>query len=155
MKINMSIEMSTADELKKVADMLGSLAGANTDDALVPDMKAEVEAVPVKKTSSKKAKKTAEKEELKKAGEKTADDEAEEIEDEDGEDEEKGLLDDEDEEDDAPAVSREYVQKRLKEIAADGKTAAIKKLLTGYGVKKFSELPDSNLGEVLEKAEKL
>lgn len=62
---------------------------------------------------------------------------------------------DEDMFDDEPVVTREEVQKKLKEIAGAGKSAGIKTLLTSYNVKKFSELPEDKLAEILGKAEAL
>lgn len=57
--------------------------------------------------------------------------------------------------DNGPSLTREDVQKRLKEIANAGKTAKIKTLLTSYNVKKFSELPEDKFAEILAKAEAL
>lgn len=54
-----------------------------------------------------------------------------------------------------PAPTREEVQKRLKELANAGKTAKIKELLLSYNIKKFSEVPDGKLAEILKKAEAL
>jgi len=52
-------------------------------------------------------------------------------------------------------VDRETVQNRLKEIATSGKANGVKTLLKSYNIKKFSDLPDDKLAEVLEKAEAL
>lgn len=50
---------------------------------------------------------------------------------------------------------REIVQQRLKEIAKEGKTKGIKEIFIKRGVKKFSDLQDSELEAVLEEAEAL
>lgn len=53
------------------------------------------------------------------------------------------------------AVDRQAVQNRLKEIAKAGKAKGIKEILTKRGVRKFSELPDDELADVLKEAEAL
>lgn len=53
------------------------------------------------------------------------------------------------------AVDRQAVQNRLKEIAKAGKAKGIKEILTKRGVRKFSELPDNELADVLKEAEAL
>lgn len=53
------------------------------------------------------------------------------------------------------AVDRQAVQNRLKEIAKTGKAKGIKEILTKRGVRKFSELPDNELADVLKEAEAL
>lgn len=53
------------------------------------------------------------------------------------------------------AVDRQAVQNRLKEIAKVGKAKGIKEILTKRGVRKFSELPDNELADVLKEAEAL
>ena len=52
-------------------------------------------------------------------------------------------------------VDRQTVQNRLKEIAKAGKAKGIKEILTERGVRKFSELPDDELADVLKEAEAL
>lgn len=52
-------------------------------------------------------------------------------------------------------VDRQTVQNRLKEIAKAGKAKGIKEILTKRGVRKFSELPDDELADVLKEAEAL
>lgn len=56
---------------------------------------------------------------------------------------------------DTPAVDRQAVQNRLKEIAKAGKAKGIKEILTKRNVRKFSELPDDELADVLKEAEAL
>ncbi|WP_292017403.1 MULTISPECIES: hypothetical protein [unclassified Megasphaera] len=53
------------------------------------------------------------------------------------------------------AVDRQAVQNRLKEIAKAGKAKGIKEILTKRNVRKFSELPDEDLADVLKEAEAL
>lgn len=53
------------------------------------------------------------------------------------------------------AVDRQAVQNRLKEIAKARKAKGIKEILTKRGVRKFSELPDDELADVLKEAEAL
>ena len=62
---------------------------------------------------------------------------------------------DTDTEETAPAVDRQTVQNRLKEIAKAGKAKGIKEILTKRNVRKFSELPDEDLADVLKEAEAL
>lgn len=52
-------------------------------------------------------------------------------------------------------VDRQAVQNRLKEIAKAGKAKGIKEILTKRNVRKFSELPDEDLADVLKEAEAL
>lgn len=62
---------------------------------------------------------------------------------------------DSEEEEEKPVLTRADIQKRLKEIAGDGKAAGIKKLVISYGAKKLSEVPDNMLADLLAKAEAL
>lgn len=52
-------------------------------------------------------------------------------------------------------INRKVVQDKLKEIAKAGKAKGIKTILKNHGVQKFSELPDSDLADVLKEAEAL
>jgi len=49
-------------------------------------------------------------------------------------------------------VSSDEVREFLTKLAQQGKSKNIKELLTEYGAKKLSEVPDEKLGELLEKA---
>ena len=112
------------------------------------DVKEEKPAAKEKKTSPKASHKTAvPKSETK--------EEAEETEPAEETPEPEETSADEADADAAEEVDREMVQSRLKEIAASGKSKEIKSLLKSYNIKKFSDLPDDKLSEVLEKAEAL
>lgn len=49
----------------------------------------------------------------------------------------------------------EDVRTKLAVLAQDGKQAQVKELITGFGVKKLSDIPDEKYPELLDKADKL
>ena len=52
-------------------------------------------------------------------------------------------------------ISFEDLRGFLAELARDGKQKEVKELITSYGAKKLSEIPEEKYQKLLEKAEKL
>ena len=52
-------------------------------------------------------------------------------------------------------ISFENLRGFLAELARDGKQKEVKELITSYGAKKLSEIPEEKYQKLLEKAEKL
>src|SRR5699024_6349529 len=55
----------------------------------------------------------------------------------------------------APAISLETVRVKLAELAQAGKQAQAKALISSYGVKRLSDVPQDKYAELLEKASEL
>lgn len=62
------------------------------------------------------------------------------------------VKEEEPEKEETPTVSLEDVRVKLAEVAQKGKQRDIKEIITSFGAKKLSDIPEDQLPEVLEKA---